>query len=53
MGARVRHRSRAADLTPGEAGGDVSTDAPLMPDDGGPADDPVVSDDVDVSIILQ
>ena len=47
--ARVRYRSRTANTTPGEAGGGVSADAPVIPDDD-PADDPVIPDDVDPGI---
>ena len=42
--ARIRHSSGTADTTPGEAGGDVSADAPGMPDVDDPADDAVMQD---------
>lgn len=40
-----RHISRAANTTPGEAGGDDSGDDPVIPGADDPADGPIVLDD--------
>ena len=51
--ARVRHSCReAAGTNAGEAGGDDSADAPVMPDDDDQADAQVMLNDVDPLILV-